>query len=106
MKEETEFLYGNDESQQPEQEEPTEAQETLGVSGLISGAMTRLWDCIDYYSSVIATLASLEGDHEADIEIFNDILQIEYGNVAMIQSLAEDNLKDVQEANKEEESAE
>lgn len=81
------------------QEEPTERQETLGVASLLNSAMARLWDNIDFYSSVIATLASLEGDHETEIEIFNEILQTEQGNVALVQSLADDNLEDVINSN-------
>ena len=78
--------------------EPTEEQQDFGIAGMVSQTMARTWDMIDWYNSVLATLSTMELDEEDKeiIEKIQSILTNEYGNFAVLESIAQGKREDIE----------
>lgn len=65
-------------------EEPTDKQENIGISQMISDLIKDEWEAIDGYKSTIATLQSLGGNEEL-IKVMEDISKEEMVHVGQLE---------------------
>lgn len=74
---------------QLETSETSEKDPVFGVSAMLSQTMARQWELIDWYNSVIATLATMElNEHDKKVlKSLQELLTVEYGNFAILEKL-------------------
>lgn len=70
------------------EEEPTEAQENLGITNMLSNLIKDEWEAIDGYNSTIATLRDLGGNEEL-IKVLEDIAAEEMVHVGELEKAME-----------------